>query len=98
MGYGDVSPDTDGGKVFCIFYTIIGCTFAATGFRSLVREFERASANTSYNKLTYPLLTIQVFYPVILKQKQKEMKITAQFGDELSEVSLGVLALYLYCI
>jgi len=36
VGYGDVSPKSDGGKIFTIFYTIIACSFAATGFRALV--------------------------------------------------------------
>ena len=33
VGYGDVTPDTDGGKVFTIFYVLVGCSLAAKGFR-----------------------------------------------------------------
>jgi hypothetical protein len=36
VGYGDVTPDTDGGKIFTIFYTMVACALAAKGFRDVV--------------------------------------------------------------
>ena len=37
VGYGDVSPQTVGGRVFFIFYAPLGCAVIAKGFADLVR-------------------------------------------------------------
>ena len=63
-GYGDVVPDTDSGKIFTIFYTIIACSLAAKGFRDVVT------------------------YPMVVRAKDNEARITQQFGEELSERTL----------
>lgn len=36
-GYGDVTPKSDSGKIFTIFYVIIACALAAKGFSDIVR-------------------------------------------------------------
>jgi hypothetical protein len=36
VGYGDVTPTTDSGKVFTIFYVLAGCALAAKSFRDIV--------------------------------------------------------------
>ncbi len=64
VGYGDVTPDTDSGKIFTIFYTIISCALAAKGFRDVVT------------------------YPMVVRAKENELRITQQFGEELSERTL----------
>ena len=63
-GYGDVVPDTESGKIFTIFYTIVACSLAAKGFRDVVT------------------------YPMVVRAKDNEARITQQFGDELSEKTL----------
>ena len=37
VGYGDVTPDTHGGKAFTIVYCLVGCTFLAKGLNDLIR-------------------------------------------------------------
>jgi Ion channel len=37
VGYGDVIPVTENGKVFVIFYVLVGCTIAGRAFGTLVR-------------------------------------------------------------
>jgi voltage-gated potassium channel len=37
VGYGDVTPDTDDGKVFTIFFALIGCILSVKGFTELIR-------------------------------------------------------------
>jgi hypothetical protein len=64
VGYGDVTPDTDSGKIFTIIYTIISCALAAKGFRDVVT------------------------YPMVVRAKENELRITQQFGEELSERTL----------
>eukprot|EP01034_Spumella_vulgaris_P007127 gene7127-9077_t len=36
VGYGDVTPKSQGGKLFTMAYTLIGCALAAKGFRDIV--------------------------------------------------------------
>ena len=37
LGYGDLVPNTDGGKIFTIFFAIFGCLMTVKGFSEMVR-------------------------------------------------------------
>ena len=37
VGFGDLSPKTDNGRVFTIFYALIGCTLSVKAFSEVVR-------------------------------------------------------------
>ena len=37
VGFGDLSPSTDGGRIFTIFFALIGCTLSVKGFSEVVR-------------------------------------------------------------
>ena len=37
LGYGDVVPITDGGKIFTIFFAIFGCLMTVKGFFEMVQ-------------------------------------------------------------
>ena len=37
VGFGDLSPTTDGGRIFTIFFALIGCTLSVKGFSEVVR-------------------------------------------------------------
>ena len=39
LGFGDVVPITDGGKIFTIFFAIFGCLMTVKGFSEMVRFF-----------------------------------------------------------
>ncbi|HSX45665.1 MAG TPA: potassium channel family protein [Candidatus Saccharimonadia bacterium] len=47
VGYGDITPKTDAGKIFTIFYILIGVGIIATFFNLTVR---RAVAKRSLNE------------------------------------------------
>lgn len=64
VGYGDVTPDSESGKIFTIFYTIVACSLAAKGFGDIVR------------------------YPLVMREKENELRITEQFGEEITEHTL----------
>lgn len=67
VGYGDITPLSDGGKVFTIFFALIGCSFSVKAFGEVTR------------------------FPLVVRSRLAELKVTAQFGDEISEETLRSL-------
>jgi hypothetical protein len=49
VGFGDLTPTTDGGKLFTVFYIIMGISIIATflNARLKVRAYKRSSRGTS---------------------------------------------------
>lgn len=37
VGFGDVTPNTDNGRIFTIFFALIGCILSVKGFTELIR-------------------------------------------------------------
>jgi hypothetical protein len=50
VGFGDVTPDSDAGKIFTIFYALFGCALNVNGFSQIVRYpmLLRAKKNEMY--------------------------------------------------
>ena len=55
------------GKVFTIFFALIGCSFSIKAFGEVTR------------------------FPIVMKNRMDELKVTSQFGDEISEHTLRSL-------
>lgn len=64
VGLGDISPQTDGGKIFTIFYALFGCIVTVKGLSDVVR------------------------FPIAIRAKEQEMRISKQFLRGLSEKTM----------
>lgn len=64
VGFGDLSPKTDGGRIFTMFFALIGCTLSVKGFSEIIRfpSVLKLKQNEIHVRLCYNYLFLLFFF------------------------------------